>query len=169
MVKVATERRSVTNPHYCDQTWSEPAVPMSCPWITDESRVPAYRVTYSFRGQPMPSDDFGNTYFTFSVYFRPDEIDPGLRQALSARTISRTDASKYFKFTTSRDFIQQLVINEVKSTFCDENRNDGNWTHTRPKCESSVIYKQVSSAAPNITVKVEPTSRLEEESATGRR
>lgn len=167
-VKVATKRRSVTNPRYCDQTWSEPSSSIYWPQITDESLVPAFRVTYSYRAQPMPSDEYGSTYFTFSVYFRLDEISEGLRQVLSSSKISRTAASEYFQHTTSRDAIQELVIDEANSTFCGGNYADGNGVYTNPTCEDRIAYKKVVSPSPYITVNVEPPSTLELSTAATR-
>jgi hypothetical protein len=38
-------------------------------------------VMYSFKGQPLASDEYGNRYFTFQVYFRPEELPPGLTKS----------------------------------------------------------------------------------------
>ena len=167
-VKVATKRRSITNQQYCDQPWSEPGGSMYCQRTTDESSEPAYRVTYSYRGQPMASDEYNNPYFTFSVYFRPTEISPRLRDMLSSGKIRRATVAELFEITTSTDSIQQVVIDEANSTFCDGNYVDGNWIHTNPKCEDRIAYKKVASPSPYITVRVAPaSSRLETAAATG--
>lgn len=76
--KVATRQRSVT------------------------STGPAYRVSCSYKGQPMASDEYGSTSFTFSVYFRAGELNPGLLRALSSGSISRATAAEFFQFATSR-------------------------------------------------------------------
>ena len=86
LVKVATKRRIVTNERYCNQPWAEPGGSMDCQRITEESPVPAYQVTYSYRGRPMVSDEYGNTYFTFSVYFRQDEISPPWKSRWNLRS-----------------------------------------------------------------------------------
>jgi len=167
-VRVATKRRSITNQQYCDQFWSEPGGSMYCQRTTDESSEPAYRVTYSYRGQPMASDEYNNPYFTFSVYFRPTEISLKLRDMLSSEKISRAPVAEFFEITTSMDSIQQVVIDEANSTFCDGNYIDGTWIHTNPKCEDRIAYKKVASPSPYITVRVDPaSSRLETAAATG--
>jgi hypothetical protein len=113
---------------------------MYCQRTTDESSEPAYRVTYSYRGQPMASDEYNNPYFTFSVYFRPTEISPGLRDMLSLGKIRRATVAEFFEMTTSRDSVQQVVIDEPNSTFCNGNYIDGNWFHTNPTCEDRIAY-----------------------------
>ena len=141
---------------------------MYCQRITDESSEPAYRVTYSYRGQPMASDEYNNPYFTFSVYFRPTEISPRLRDMLSLGKIRRATVAELFEVTTSTDFIQQVAIDDAKSTFCDGNYLDGNWIHTNPKCEDRLAYKKVASPYPYITVRVaSASSRVETVAATG--
>jgi hypothetical protein len=155
-VKVATERRSVTNLHYCEQSYAaEPGGSMYCPKASNESYVPAYQVTYSYRGQPLASDEYGNSYFTFSIYFRPDELRPELRRALSSGKISRSAASEFFPLTISKDWIPQVVVDQENSIFCDGYYLDGIWTHASPNCEESSAYKTVMSASPYVTVKVE--------------
>jgi hypothetical protein len=155
-VKIPTKRRSVTNPRYCDQSWSDPGGSMYCPFTTDESPVPAYRVTYSFQGQPMMSDEYGNTRFTFSVYFGPDALSPELRRAVSTGTLRKSAAAELFDLTTYRDSIRQLAIDQPNSIFCEGNYVDGNWVHKNPECVDRIAYRTVVSPSPNITVKIDP-------------
>jgi hypothetical protein len=159
-VKVATKQRSV-NPRNCDELWAEPAGSGYCPWVTAESSVPAFRVTYSYRGPSTASDEIGtSTYFTFEVYFRPDELSAGTLRALSSGKIGRSTAAEFFQVTTTRDAIQQVVVDQANSTFCDGEYADGNWIHTNPRCEDSVTYRKVASAPPYITVDVDPVSAV---------
>ena len=157
VVKVATKERSETNLHYCDdeRLTTEPGGSMYCPLITLESAVPAYKVTYTFTAPPMASDEYGNTSFTFSVYFSPDDISPSLRQALSSGKVSRAEASQYFRISASRDSARQVIVDEAKSTFCEGNYIEGYWYHANPKCQDHMIYKNVASASPYMTVKVD--------------
>jgi len=159
---VATKRRIVTNERDCNQPWAEPGGSMDCQRITEESPVPAYQVTYSYRGRPMVSDEYGNTYFTFSVYFRQDEISPRQREILALGKIRRAALEEFFEVTTSRAPTQQIVIDSANSTLCDGNYLDGNWTRTNPTCEDKIVYQRVASASPYITVRVDPaSSRIE--------
>jgi hypothetical protein len=157
-VKVATRRRSVTDTDYCGYVsrFAEPGGSMFCPQVTNEAQVPAYRVSYSYQGQPMASDEYARTSFTFSVYFRPGELNPGLLKALSAGSVSRSTAAEFFQITTSRGSVYQTVIDKAKSTFCKGTYLDASWIHTDPKCEDVVAYKVIEVPSPFITVKVTP-------------
>ena len=168
LVKVATKRRIVTKERYCNQPWAEPGGSMDCQRITEESPVPAYQVTYSYWGRPMVSDEYGNTYFTFSVYFRQDELSQRLREILALGKIRRAALEEFFEVTMSRAPTQQIVIDSANSTLCDGNYLDGNWTRTNPKCEDKIVYQRVASASPYITVRVVPaSSRIEAAAAVG--
>jgi hypothetical protein len=157
-VKVATKQRSI-NPGNCEELWAEPGGSTYCPRTTDESPVPAFRVTYSYRGPSTASDEIGrNTYFTFEVYFRPDEISPRILRALSSDKISRSAAAEFFQITVGRDSVEHPVVDEANSTLCDGDYVDGNWMHTNPRCEDTITYKQAASASPYIPVNVAPDS-----------
>lgn len=158
IVKVATKLRSVTNPSDCEEHTAEPAGLLDCTRDTYESRVPALRVNYSYRGQPLASDESGSTYFSFSVYFRMDQISPELQRALSRGKVSRTTAAELFQLTTGRGSAEEVEIDESKSMFCDGYYADGNWVHINPRCEDVVAYKRVTSPSPYVTVRVEPVS-----------
>jgi hypothetical protein len=166
-VKEAAKRRSITIQQFCAAPWSEPGGSMYCQRTTDESSEPAYRVTFSYTGLPMASDEYGSRYFTFSVYLRPTEISPGLRDMLSAGKNSQARVAELFEIATSTDAIQQVVIDEANSTFCDGISVDGNWIHTNPACEDRIAYKKIVSPSPYITVRVDPASHLETGTVTG--
>jgi hypothetical protein len=162
LVKVATKRRTVTNDRYCNLPWMELGGSMACQRTADESPVPAYRVTYSYRGQPLASDEYGNPYFTFSVYFRPDEIGQRLREMVAFGKVRRANLEEFFQLSTSRESVQQIVIDSANSTLCDGNYVDGNWTRTNPKCQDRIVYQRVATASPYISVRVDPAySRIE--------
>ena len=135
MVKVATKRRSVTNAAYYEQPWSEPGVRCTVSASRTNRMYPPTGSRYSYRGQSMASDEYGNTYFTFRVYYRPDEISPDLRRAASSGRIGWSASAEFLRLTTSRESIQQVVIDRASSTLCDGSYVDGNWIHTNPKCE----------------------------------
>ena len=153
MVKVATKLLSITNAQDCDRGTEGPSP--NCSRTKYESYVPALRVTYSYRGPSPAWDDYGNTYFTFNVYFRTDEIGPELYRALSERKISRSAAAELFEISTSRGSVHEDVVDEAKSTLCDGYYADGNWVHTNSSCQDSVTYRKVARLSPYITVKVD--------------
>jgi hypothetical protein len=78
--------KSTSNPGYCeDLQFRDPGGSMYCPYVQEESSETAYEVTYSYHGQPLTSDEYGSRYFTFQVDFRPEELSPALRRAISAK------------------------------------------------------------------------------------
>ena len=167
LVKIATKRRTVTNDVYCNQPWAEPGGSMFCQRATDESPVSAYRVTYSYRGRPLASDEYGNRYFTFNVYFRPDEISPSVRELVASGKIRRAELAELFDVAASKEPVQEIVIDQAKSTLCDGYYVDGNWVHTDRKCEDNIAYRRVSMPTSYIRVEVNPgTSRYETAAAS---
>jgi hypothetical protein len=143
---------------------------MYCPHVQDGSPVAAYRITYSFSGPPLASDEYGNSHFTFSVNLRPEDLSTTLRETLSARRISRETAAKYFKVTTSRGLSQQIVIDHGDSAFCEGNYRDGSWTRTNANCQDRVTYKTVTAQSDYVAVKVIPVpSPVEPVAADSRR
>jgi hypothetical protein len=123
-----------------------------------ESPTTAYQITYSFRGQPLASDEYGNTYFTFHVYFRPDELALEIRNALSTRKLGREDTAGYFMVTTSREPVQRVVIDEARSGFCGTVLRDGSWILADPDCPDRINYKTITIPSDYITVRVDPVS-----------
>ena len=162
-VKIATRQRSVSSLSYCEERLraAEPGGSMYCPLTTDESAVPAYKVTYTFTAPPIPSDEYGGRSFTFDVYFRPDELSPSLRKALTSSRVRRTDLSEYFKISAYRESVEQIVVDPGNSTVCDGNYVDGDWVKTNRKCHGAIAYKRVASASPYIAVRIDPAPRLE--------
>jgi hypothetical protein len=96
------------------------------------STAPAYRITYSFKGQPMASDEYADTHFTFSVYFRPDDLSAAVRRAVNERHLSRNEAASLFKVTSSPGLVQRVAMDEAKSAFCEGNYADGAWDASGP-------------------------------------
>ncbi len=156
-VKVPTKIIYTTDTDYCAElAFRDPGGSMNCPRVQTESPTTAYEITYSFRAQPLASDEYGNTYFTFHVYFRPGELAPDVRNALSTKNLGRADAAGYFKVTTSREPVQRVVIDETRSTFCDTILRDGSWTHTDPDCQHRIHYKTITTASDQVRVRVDP-------------
>jgi hypothetical protein len=155
-VKVDTKLRAVSDVNYCEEVprWGPS---MFCPsFTTTEAPEAAYEVVYSYKGQPIPSDEYGYTNYTFGVYFRPNEIPPALRQALASGKVSRSVLAEFFHFTTSRGSVQQPVIDEAHSFFCKGYYFDGNWMHNDPNCHDRVVYKKAWVPSSYLAVKVAP-------------
>jgi hypothetical protein len=157
--KVFTKVKSKMDQGYCaDLQFRDPGGSMYCPYVEQESPVSAYEVTYSYTGEPLASDEYGNRYFTFNVHFRPEELRAALRTALSAGRMKRTELATYFDVTTSRLPVRAAVIDEANSSFCDGNYMDGNWIQNDPRCKDKVSFNTVTVPSAYITVRVEPVS-----------
>jgi hypothetical protein len=168
--RVFTKEKSVLDPGYCkDLPFRDPGGSMYCPYTEDESPAPAYEVTYSFKGQPLASDEYGNRYFTFQVHFRPEEVPPGLRRALSIGKMKRSELATYFNVATSRPAVRAAVIDEANSSFCDGNYIDGNWIQKDPNCKDKVSFKTVTRPSDYITVQVDPVSPRAQQAALSER
>jgi hypothetical protein len=170
VTRVFTKERSVLDPGYCrDLPFRDPGGSMYCPYTEDESPAPAYEVIYSFNGQPLASDEYGNRYLTFQVYFRPEELPPGLRRALSIGKMKRSELATYFNVATSRPAFRAAVIDEANSSFCDGNYMDGNWIQKDPHCKEKVSFKTATRPSEYITVQVDPVSPRAQQAALSER
>ena len=150
--KVFTKVKSTMDPGYCEELqFMDPGGSMYCPHTQYQSPVPAYEVTYSFTGQPLASDEYNNRYFTFWVYFRPEELDPAVRSGLSAGKMKRAELANYFKVTTSRQPFRGSTVDMANSDLCQANHP---WLHHDPKCQDKIIYKTVTTLPADITVQV---------------
>jgi hypothetical protein len=164
--KVFTRVKSTTDSGYCKELqFSDPGGSIYCSYTQNESKAPAYEITYSYRGQPMASDEYGNRDFTFQVYFRPEELPPTLLRALSTGKVNRAELATYFNVATSRLSVRAAVIDEAKSSFCEGNYMDGNWIQNDPHCRDKVSFKTVTMPADNIMVQVDPVSLRPQQAA----
>ena len=127
---------------------------MFCPFVQYKSPAPAYRVMYSFTGQPLASDEYAGTHFTFSVYLRPEDLRDSIRRAIDEKRMSRKEAASLFNLTTSRDPVQRTAIDEAHLTLCDGSYADGSWMRRDPLCEDKLAYRMVTASSGYITVKV---------------
>lgn len=167
--KVFTERKSTTDAGYCDELqFRDPGGSMYCPYVQQESPVPAYEVTYSYKGEPLASDEYGNRNFTLQVYFRPEELPSGLRKALAAGKVPRAELATYFQVSSSRRPVRTVVIDEANSSFCEGNYMDGNWIQNDSRCRDKINVKRVTVPSSYITVRVEPDSSRPREAVASR-
>jgi hypothetical protein len=157
-VRVPTELVSTMAPGYCAEAAFREDSSLYCPEVKTDAFAPAYQVTYSFEGQPLGSDEYGSRYFTFGVYFRPDELSPEMRAAISAKKrLGRANAARLLGVASSTESEPRVVIDDANSVFCDGNYNmDGLWVHSDPACQDSVAYKTIMVPSEFVTLKVEP-------------
>ncbi len=154
--KVFTQLKSTMDPGYCgDLQFRDPGGSGYCPYTQYLSPAPAYEVTYSFTGQPLASDEYGNRYFTFWVYFSPKELAPAVQGALAVGKTSRAQVASYFKVTTSRLPVRGAMVDMANSDFCQTNHP---WLHHDPKCQDKIIFKTVTMLPDSITVQVNAVS-----------
>jgi hypothetical protein len=166
VVTIPTKNRLTTDAHYCEEAARrDSGGSMFCPAAQPEAFTRALQVTYSYEGRPLASDESGNRRFTFSVYFRPEELGPAERELVLRRKGSREDAAGYFKVTTARGLEQRLVVDEGNSTFCEGTYVDGIWVHTNPNCEDNVTFKTTAVSPDYISVRVDPAPLRGEASA----
>jgi len=114
-VKVRPSRTSDSDARYCESL-TEPGGSMYCPVTQYEHPVPAYRVTYSYEGPPLTSDEYGATRFSFSIDFRPEEFVASARSLLSSGKVRRSEAAAMFSVTTS-DMPAPSGISESNSSY----------------------------------------------------
>jgi hypothetical protein len=164
-VEVPARITATSDTKYCEElAFREPGGSMYCPY-TETATTMAYAVTYSYIGEPMGSDETGNRHFAFQVYYRPDELSPEMRKALSAGKLSRADKAAYFAVNTDRESVRQTVIDEEQSQFCRGNYVDGAWVQNDADCQDAVTYKAAAVPSDYVTVRVEPVLRSSEGSA----
>ncbi len=161
LTKVYSKVKLTSDQGYCKELqFRDPGGSMYCPSKRYESRAPAYEVTYSYMGQPLASDEYRNSYsrFEFQVYFRPGELTPRVRNAISAGKANRPELASFFKLTTARLPAQYRVIDSKNSSFCAGFHADGNWMFHHPGCKEHISYITVTRPSDYITVRVEPAT-----------
>jgi hypothetical protein len=157
LVKVPTKIKVTTDASHCKElAFRDPGA--SCTYTQTEASAPAYEVTYSLTGQPLASDEYADRHFTFSVEFRTDELAADVQKALSAKRLSRSDATAYFAVSTHRESVRRVAIDEKQSRFCAGNFVDGVWAHTDAGCQDDVSYTMVTVPSDYMTIQVDPVS-----------
>lgn len=142
--------RYTTNPEYCKEiAFRDPGGSMYCSSARTGTPTTAYELTFSFVGPPLASDEYGNRNFTFTVYFRPDELAPDVRQAISNGKRSRSDVAGSFKISTSRELVRNIVVDEAESHFCADTLLDGSWINSDANCKDQVHYKALMITSPS--------------------
>jgi hypothetical protein len=160
-VKIATKRRVEFNAQYCSERAMDSGGSAYCPATKDEAPVPAYEFKYSFRGQPMASDESNATRFMFSVYFRAEDFSPAVRKTLDSRT-ARTDAAGLFQLTTARNTVPRLVIDKANSILCPGDYVDGQWVPANAACVERISYETVLRPSSYASARVELASHSSE-------
>lgn len=140
------------------EAFRDPGGSFACSATQTVETVAAWEVTYSLTGQPLASDEYGGRYFTFRVYFRPDELPRDAQAALAKGRMNRKDVAAYFVMSANRETVSQIAINASRSHLCDGNYVDGAWVRNDAVCKDEVNVATVRTPSSYITVKVAPAS-----------
>jgi hypothetical protein len=138
MVQLANKTEVTSDPQDCkDRQFREPGG-SSCETVKVLERVTAVEADYSFIGPQLNSGegDSGPSRQTFSVYFRPDELPV----SGPVEKLNREQAGSLFDVSTARPMVQQRVIDNQKSHFCEGNYVDGSWVQADRSCKDQVQY-----------------------------
>jgi hypothetical protein len=161
LTKVFTKAKSTSDQGYCKLLqFRDPGGSAYCPSTRREAPAPAYEVTYSYIGQQLASDEYSDrsSRFEFQVYFRPGELTPAVRSAISAGKTNRPELASYFKLTTARLPARFTVIDWANSSLCAGHHLPGMWTRHDPNCLDHISYKTVTRPSDYFTIRVEPVS-----------
>jgi len=161
LVMVPATMRQSSDSRYCaEAAGRDSAGSAFCQTTVAESRTAAYKVTYSYSAPKASWDEGPQTRSTFDVMYRPEELTPAMRKALSARKQNRAEIADYFALNTSRETVKRAAIDESKSSFCEGGYVEGAWTKSDTNCADQIEWKNVASQAAYITVKVDPAAAV---------
>ena len=157
LVKVLTKERSVAETSYCrEQALRDPGGSVQCPNIQVEQTASAYKVDYSYSTQPLASDEYSGRNFTFSVFYRSDELRPEALELISRNKGRHSDVAALFVVKTSEAPQHRVVIDERNSKFCKGNFIDGAWMQADSQCRDDIWYQTAAVAADYVTVRIDP-------------
>jgi hypothetical protein len=159
MVEIPASIKYATDATSCaERAFRDPDGSNSCSYPTVETRARAYRVTYSFSGQPLSSDEYTNRQFSFHVYFQENELSPEALKALSAKKRNRAEIAALFAISTGRASVTRAAVDNVQSSFCNGNSIDGLWTPTDANCKDNIHSKTVTAPSDSTVVSIDPVS-----------
>jgi hypothetical protein len=137
MVDLASKTETTTAPDCKERQFREPDG-SNCETVKVLERVKAVQADYSFIGPQLATAEGNATPSrqTFSVYFRPEELQVGG----PVEKLNREQAESLFQISTSRPMVQEKVIDKQNSRFCEGNYIDGSWKQKDPQCQEQVQY-----------------------------
>jgi hypothetical protein len=124
---------------------------MTCQTTQVLEKVKAIELRYSYDGPVISSGEAAPGRDQFSVYFKPED----LASAGVIEKLNREQAASLFDVNTSRQMVDEKVIDKEHSRFCEGNYVDGNWTKKDANCQDQVQYKTVTVPSPNLLVQVD--------------
>jgi hypothetical protein len=139
MVDLASKTQTITDSQDCKERGFRDPDGKNCEAVKVLERVKAVQVDYSYlnpeystsEGEVIPANRQ-----TFSVYLHPEELPV----SGPVEKLSREQAESLFQVSTSRPVIEQRVVDEGRSHFCEGNYVDGNWVQKDPNCRQQMEY-----------------------------
>jgi len=138
LVDLASKTQTTTDVQGCKERQFREPDGSNCETVKVLEHVKAIEADYSFIGPQVSTGEgeISPSRQSFSVYFRPEE----LQMNKAVEKLNREQAESLFQVSTSRPMVQQKVIDQQKSHFCEGNYVDGNWTAKDSKCQDQVLY-----------------------------
>jgi hypothetical protein len=149
-IELASKTKTTADPSNCkDRQFRESDV--ACQSVQVVERVKAIEARYSYSGPVLSSGEATPGRDSFSVYFRPEE----LASAGQIDKLNREQAESLFDLNTSRQMVDERVIDKAHSHFCEGNYVDGSWVRKDANCKDDVVYITQTVASPNLQVQVD--------------
>lgn len=138
LVDLASKTQTTTDVQGCKERQFRDPDGSNCESMKVLEHVKAVEADYSYIGPQLSTGEgeISPSRQRFSVYFRPEELP----MSKPLDKLNPEQAESLFQVSTSRPMIQQKVIDQEKSHFCEGNYIDGNWTQKDPKCQEQVLY-----------------------------
>ena len=154
VVQLASKTQVTSDAQDCkERQFRDPG--SNCETVKVLERVKAVEASYSFIGHQLNSGEYdtGPSRENFFVYFRPDELPVNG----PIEKLNKEQAGSLFDVSTTRPMVQQKVIDNQNSHFCQGNYVDGNWVQTDRQCKDQVQY--TTRATPSASWAVEVNLR----------
>ena len=150
-VELASKTKTTTDAQDCKERQFRDPDGSNCQTTTVVERVKAVEATYSFNGPVIGAGESIPGRDTFSVYFRPEDLGVDGR----VEKLKRDQAASFFQISTFRPMVEQKVVDNQHSHFCEGNYVDGNWVRKDAKCQDQVQYISQTAPSPYLTVQVD--------------
>jgi hypothetical protein len=150
-VELASKTKTTTDLQRCKELQFRDPDGSGCQTTTVEERIKAIEASYSYNGLALSSGEAAPGRETFSVYFRPEDVvvDGPVEK------LKRDQAAAMFQVNTYRPMVEQKVVDNQHSHYCEGNYVDGTWIHTDPKCQDQLQFVTQSVPSPSMTVQVD--------------
>ena len=138
LVDLASKTQTTTDVQGCKERQFREPDGSNCETVKVLEHVKAIEADYSFIGPQLSTGEgeISPSRQSFSVYFRPEELP----SSKPVEKLNREQAESLFHLSTSRPMVQQKVIDQQKSHFCEGNYVDGSWMQKDSKCQEQVQY-----------------------------